>query len=1181
MATVVRSIGATGRSRARSGLGVLALSSLLVIGALTGVAYADQDTTNVAAKSTTKSDSDGDGDLDQATSASAAAAARTSGKPVEDLSKRTESTRTFANADGTWTDEQFGGVMRVRGDDGKWDDVDYDLAQRGDGSWAPKVSPVDVSIADGSSKEAARVTLDDGKSLAVTWPQTLPEPTVTGSVATYKLSRTTELIVTVTGRGINAHIRLNSAPAADDPVFELGLRGKNLDVEKSGSGLKVIDDEGKPLGGTSNLVAWDSKTDDSGFPLEVVPLTTSLKEQKTTGDQTSHALKLQAPAGYLSDPDTQYPVTIDPDIGTLERLRDTYVRSGDGNHQYDNNLAVGKISGETNQKEARAYLKFHSGQVPGKQILRAEMRLWQFYAGTCEGRPLQIHPVTQAWAGGMTWSPQPAVTGVGSLTVTENHGAAGCGDNWTRADVTGMVQGWSDGSIPNEGVRLTVPIANAATAAYGRRFCSIDVQGGSVCGSAEKTPKLSVTYNTRPDAPQTLNATVTDASPTLSATVSDPDGDSVRARFKVKKADVVVFDTVTAPVASGSRASVTLDPLTLGTYTFEVWTNDALLTSYSPAPSSSFTISTVVGGAFQSTEPVLLTDTSAPGGTPFAAGETRQFTPGQLGLPAANVSAVMLTMTAKSATEASSVKAWSSTDPTPTTALLQFDSSTTPTTNSAIVKIGSDGKIKVQNVAGTTNLSMSVVGYFTIESTSTTTGGYVPVSPVKVADTQTGTGVPAQRISGLSQTDIQVPTSTVPLGAKAVFANVAVTDGLGSGAIKFAAGGADTSDVPTSLQYTSDRPVTLGLIIPLDSQGRIRIVLPEGAAGVHVRIDVTGYFAANVADETGLLHPLPQSKLVDTHDTVPLAGGETRTFTLAGVGGVPATGAGTVPATLIVSDWQESGSVEVFSAGLEPASVPTSRFVSSSAPIPTTVTTFIEPSTDGKVSIRNDSAGTVHVRLTAQGWFTAYDQESYLSDVDEDEWKEEYAPPAGPGIARIVFSNGLPGTDGQPMEWVPQDIAPSDVQSAGAPVGSAQNWPSCAGRPQKKYLRTYKRRAVSSGMKGESAWLQCGVQTANGRKSWGQRHIAARHATGWKSVAVKSGYAEAAWESAADAFVSYALAVPSRTKTGNDPGESWCYSVRMDVYRNNEVVATYYPEVWIGKTGRKVITAIMTRRGCK
>ncbi len=107
---------------------------------------------------------------------SASAQARILGEPVEDLSQRTESSRTLANPDGSWTTEELGGPAWVERD-GQWLGVDLDLVARGDGSWAPRVGPVDVVV--GAGDEVARVTFEDGTWVAVTWPLgDLPEPVV-------------------------------------------------------------------------------------------------------------------------------------------------------------------------------------------------------------------------------------------------------------------------------------------------------------------------------------------------------------------------------------------------------------------------------------------------------------------------------------------------------------------------------------------------------------------------------------------------------------------------------------------------------------------------------------------------------------------------------------------------------------------------------------------------------------------------------------------------------------------------------------------------------------------------------------------------------------------------------------------------------------------------------------------
>lgn len=195
---------------------------------------------------------------------SASVTARLKGSRVEDLSQRTESTSTFVNPDGTWTTEDHGAPIRVM-QDGEWRDVDLDLVKQADGTWAPKVSPVDVVVDGGGSSEAGEVSFGDGTSLAVTWPGgTLPTPTVDGGVATYKVSDTTDLLVTMTNEGLNTWLRLNEKPKDTDQAFTFGLKADGVDVNEHGDGLTVTDDDGKRVGGVSQLEAWDAQTDADG-----------------------------------------------------------------------------------------------------------------------------------------------------------------------------------------------------------------------------------------------------------------------------------------------------------------------------------------------------------------------------------------------------------------------------------------------------------------------------------------------------------------------------------------------------------------------------------------------------------------------------------------------------------------------------------------------------------------------------------------------------------------------------------------------------------------------------------------------------------------------------------------------------------------------------------------------------
>src|SRR5690606_19049907 len=109
------------------------------------------------------------------------------------------------------------------GEDGEWRDVELTLVEGADGSWAPRVAPVDVAVG-GGSQEAARVTFDDGSSLAVTWPDgKLPEPTVERGVATFAIDEVTDLVISTSSTGAKAWIRLNEAPDDLDQSFSLGL----------------------------------------------------------------------------------------------------------------------------------------------------------------------------------------------------------------------------------------------------------------------------------------------------------------------------------------------------------------------------------------------------------------------------------------------------------------------------------------------------------------------------------------------------------------------------------------------------------------------------------------------------------------------------------------------------------------------------------------------------------------------------------------------------------------------------------------------------------------------------------------------------------------------------------------------------------------------------------------------
>lgn len=105
---------------------------------------------------------------------------------------------------------------------------------------------------------------------------------------------------------------------------------------------------------------------------------------------------------------------------------------------------------------------------------------------------------------------------------------------------------------------------------------------------------------------------------------------------------------------------------------------------------------------------------------------------------------------------------------------------------------GADGKISVFNSSGTTAINIDVQGYFSAPAEpGGATGGFVPLSPARLADTLDGTGVVQGEIGANQAVTLQVTGSLVPEGSSAVFASVGVRAAEQDGSLRIV--GASTS----------------------------------------------------------------------------------------------------------------------------------------------------------------------------------------------------------------------------------------------------------------------------------------------------------------------------------------------------------------------------------------------------
>lgn len=162
---------------------------------------------------------------------------------------------------------------------------------------------------------------------------------------------------------------------------------------------------------------------------------------------------------------------------------------------YDNPGCSNSINGGI----ARSLIQFDLSSVPASSaIVSAKLYLYKgnycVYSGHEQPRNIVIHRLGSPWTEtSVTWNSQPAifeVQGGGAIDVT--------GQQYYQFDITALVQGWVNGSLPNYGLVLVGPETT------GDNFVSFDF--GAFESGSDYEPYLEMTYAGM--AQQTANARV-------------------------------------------------------------------------------------------------------------------------------------------------------------------------------------------------------------------------------------------------------------------------------------------------------------------------------------------------------------------------------------------------------------------------------------------------------------------------------------------------------------------------------------------------------------------------------------------------------------------------------------------------------------------------------------------------
>ncbi|MEV5340274.1 DNRLRE domain-containing protein [Streptomyces sp. NPDC052676] len=554
--------------------------------------------------------------------------AKIQGRRIELVSQRTETSTVYVNPDGTLTAETYAGPVRVRQDDGSWEQIDTGLADEG-AALEPEAAAAAITVSDGGDRKLASVS-QGGASMALGWEDTLPAPTVKDDTASYELGEGQTLTVTALKEGFSQNVILDSAPSGD-VTYRIPVILKGLTLSQADSGhLLLKNPAGKLVAEAPAPMMWDSSVDKrSGESKHVASVDTAI-ETAADGSQT---LVLRPDSEFFAQ-DLTYPVTVDP-TSTLAATTDTWVATNYPDSQVSSTeLKSGTYNGGSTV--ARSFLKFDLAGYQGVNVIDTNLSLYSDWSSDCNGGTgTAVRRITESWSSStVTWADPPAATTTGQVisTVAKGHSAA-CPAGPVNFDIDTIVRAWTGGTA-NHG--LLVRGADETDSYTWRRFRSANYVSGD--GSTE--PHLTITYNSYPEvptgpslAPSTGTSVVTSRTPVLSASVNDADPQRVRAQYAIEPdpayndttyrltADTPYVDTAEvaalavpeeSPLPDGSHLRVRARGYDGTDYSraWSAWKTFTVDTSQAPAPAVPTDLAT---GAVQTTTPLLTGVVTAPG----------------------------------------------------------------------------------------------------------------------------------------------------------------------------------------------------------------------------------------------------------------------------------------------------------------------------------------------------------------------------------------------------------------------------------------------------------------------------------------------------------------------------------------------------------------------------------------
>ncbi len=288
--------------------------------------------------------------------------------------------------------------------------------------------------------------------------------------------------------------------------------------------------------------------------------------------------------------------------------------------------------------------------------------------------------------------------------------------------------------------------------------------------------------------------------------------------------------------------------------------------------------------------------------------------------------------------------------------------------NLVIALVGADGNVSIYNNVGNVHVIADALGWYPVGS------AYTALSPSRILDTRPAPngplGIPTAAPVGQSQTiDVQVTgVGGVPTtGVGSVVLNLTGTNPTaGTFVTVFPTGQARPT--ASNLNLVPGQTAPNLVIARVGSNGRVSMY--NNAGSVDLLADVVGWLPDN-SSFTGLT----PARVLDTRPApngpigVPAAGavgqGQSINLTVTGVGGVPATGVGSVVLNVTASEGTADTFVTVFPTG---GTLPTASNINPARGSTAPNLVIARVGANGQVTLYNN-AGDTQLIADVLGWF--------------------------------------------------------------------------------------------------------------------------------------------------------------------------------------------------------------------